>query len=117
LIFDSNKYAQDQAGVSGVMNDLVTKAGGEVLVSRMWNEMRFAYPIGHHRKGTYWLMYFRLDSSKLVEINQQLRINEAILRSLTLKVEPRLVDALVTHAQGGSRPRATEGAPADEVSV
>lgn len=111
LIFDSNKYAQDQAGVSGTINDLVTKLGGEVLVSRMWNEMRLAYPIGHHRKGSYWLMYFRLESTKLIEFNQALRINENVLRSLTLKVEPRLVDALVTHAQGGSRPRPVEVAP------
>jgi small subunit ribosomal protein S6 len=108
LIFDSNKYAQDMAGVSGAVNDLVTKAGGEVLVSRLWNEQKLAYPIGHHRKGTYWLMYFRLDGSKLAPINAALRINESVLRSLTLKVEPRLVDALVAHASGTAKPRAAE---------
>jgi len=111
FIFDSNKYAQDHAGVSGAINDLVTKNGGEVLVSRLWNEQKLAYPIGHHRKGTYWLMYFRLDSSKLVEINRALRINEAVLRNLTLKVEPRLVEALVAHASGTAKARpATEAA-------
>ena len=114
LIFDSNKYAQDHAGVSGVINELVTKNGGEVLVSRLWNEQKLAYPIGHHRKGTYWLMYFRLDSSKLIEINQALRINETVLRSLTLKVEPRLVEALVAHASGTAKAKpapAAEAAP------
>jgi small subunit ribosomal protein S6 len=105
LIFDSNKYAQDQAGVSGVINDLVTKHGGEMLVSRLWNEQKLAYPIGHHRKGTYWLAYFRLDGGKLEDINRQLRINETVLRSLTLKVEPRLVEAMVAHASGGGRAR------------
>lgn len=119
LIFDSNKYAQDQAGVSGVMNDLITKNGGEVLVSRLWNEQKLAYPIGHHRKGTYWLMYFRLDSSKLADINSALRINETVLRSLTLKVEPRLVEALVEHASGTAKARpaaeatSTTAAPAE----
>jgi small subunit ribosomal protein S6 len=112
LIFDSNKYAQDQAGVSGVISDLVNKAGGEVLVSRLWNEQKLAYPIGHHRKGTYWLTYFRLDSTKLTEINRALRINEAILRSLTLKVEPRLVEALVAHASGTAKAKPVEAAPA-----
>ena len=92
LIFDSNKYAHDMAGVSGTVNEYVTKAGGEVLVSRLWNEQKLAYPIGHHRKGTYWMMYFRLDSTKLAEISAKLRINETVLRSLTLKVEPRLVE-------------------------
>jgi small subunit ribosomal protein S6 len=115
LIFDANKYAQDHAGVSGAINDLVTKNGGEVLVSRLWNEQKLAYPIGHHRKGTYWLMYFRLDSSKLTNINSQLRINETVLRSLTLKVEPRLVEALVAHASGTAKARPAapaEAAPA-----
>jgi small subunit ribosomal protein S6 len=113
LIYDSNKYAQDQAGVSGAISELVNKAGGEVLVSRLWNEQKLAYPIGHHRKGTYWLAYFRLDSSKLEEINRSLRINEAVLRSLTLKVEPRLVEALVAHASGTAKAKpAAEAAPA-----
>jgi small subunit ribosomal protein S6 len=112
LIFDSNKYAQDHAGVSGVITDLVTKNGGEVLVSRLWNEQKLAYPIGHHRKGTYWLTYFRLDSSKLVEVNRQLRITESVLRSLTLKVEPRLVEALVAHASGTAKARPAEAAAA-----
>lgn len=115
LIFDSNKYAQDHAGVSGAISELVTKNGGEVLVSRLWNEQKLAYPIGHHRKGTYWLTYFRLDSSKLTEINRALRINEAVLRSLTLKVEPRLVEALVAHASGTAKPKAE--APAAETAV
>ena len=118
LIFDSNKYAQDQAGVSGAMNELVTKNGGEVLVSRLWNEQKLAYPIGHHRKGTYWLMYFRLDSTKLTEINKALRINETVLRNLTLKVEPRLVEALVAHASGTAKAKpAAEAAPAAETAV
>ena len=118
LIFDSNKYVQDQAGVSGTISDLVTKAGGEVLVSRLWNEQKLAYPIGHHRKGTYWLTYFRLDSGKLADINRALRINEAVLRSLTLKVEPRLVEALVAHASGTAKAKpAAEAAPAAETAV
>jgi small subunit ribosomal protein S6 len=115
LIFDSNKYAQDATGVSGGINDLITRNGGEVLVSRLWNEQKLAYPIGHHRKGTYWLTYFRLDSSKLADVHRQLRINEAVLRSMTLKIEPRLVEPLVAHASGTAR-RTAEPVAAGEGS-
>jgi small subunit ribosomal protein S6 len=66
-----------------------------VLVSRLWQEQKLAFPIDGHKKGAYWLTYFRLDSSKLTEYNRELRINETVVRSLTLKVEPRLVEALV----------------------
>ena len=108
VIFDSNKYAQDPGKVGGQISALVEKLGGEVLVSRLWNDQKLAYPIDGHKKGTYWLTYFKLDGTRLVEFNRELRINETVVRSLTLKVEPRLVDALVEHAKGGLRPRAPE---------
>jgi small subunit ribosomal protein S6 len=113
VILDPNKYSQDPGGLGATIPNLVAKCGGEVLVSRLWQEQKLAFPIGGHKKGAYWLTYFRLDGGKLAEFNRELRINETIVRSLTLKVEPRLVEALVEHAKGGQKGRpATEGAPA-----
>ena len=108
VIFDSNKYAQDPAKVGNQIANLVTKLEGEVLVSRLWNDQKLAYPIDGHRKGTYWLTYFKLNGQRLTEFNRDLAINETVIRSLTLHVDPRLVDALVEHAKGGLRPRAPE---------
>lgn len=99
-ILDSNQYARDPHGVSGKLNEMIEKHGGEMLASRLWSEQKLAYPIGNHRKGTYWLTYFRIDSGRLAELNDSTRLNEAILRSLVLKIEPRLVDAMVAHARG-----------------
>jgi small subunit ribosomal protein S6 len=114
VIFDPNKYAQDPGGMAALIPTLVVKLGGEVLVSRLWQEQKLAYPIDGHKKGAYWLTYFRLDSNKLAEFNRELRINETIMRTLTLTVEPRLVEALVEHAQGGqkARPAGEEAQPA-----
>ncbi len=114
FILDSNRYARDPGGVSGQIPELIEKLGGEVLVSRLWNEQKLAYPIDGHRKGTYWLAYFKLESTKLVEMNRALQINETVLRNLTIKVEPRLVDALVSHAKGAKsmiRPPEAAAAP------
>ena len=69
-ILDSNRYGRDSDAVSGKIREMIEKAGGEILVSRLWEERRLAYPIKGHRKGTYWLSYFRLDSSRLVEIRR-----------------------------------------------
>ena len=113
VILDSNKYAQNPADMGAQIPNLVAKFGGEVLVSRLWNEQKLAYPIDGHKKGSYWLTYFRIDASKLVEFNRELRINEMVVRSLTLKVEPRLVEALVDHAKGVQKAHpATDAAPA-----
>lgn len=117
VILDPNKYAQDPGTMGSQIPNLISKFGGEVLVSRLWNEQKLAYPIDGHRKGTYWLTYFRLESGKLSEFNREIRINETVLRSLTLKVEPRLVEALVAHAKGEGKPRTAEPAPEPAAAV
>jgi small subunit ribosomal protein S6 len=112
-ILDSNRYARDQAGVSSQIPGMVQKFGGQMLANRLWEDRRLAYPIKGHRKGTYWLTYFRLDSAQLSALNRQCQLNENVLRHLFLKVDPRIVDALVAHAQAGpKRPEPTPAAPA-----
>jgi small subunit ribosomal protein S6 len=91
---------------------MIQKLGGEMLASRLWEERRLAYPVDGHRKGTYWLTYFKLDSSHLTDLNRQCQLSESILRTLFLKVDPRIADALVSHAlAGGAAQRKTAAAP------
>jgi small subunit ribosomal protein S6 len=98
FILDSNRYARDAAGVSGQIPEMIEKLGGTMLASRLWEERRLAYPIDGHRKGTYWLTYFKLDPAALSNLKRQCQLNDCILRSLLLKVDPRIADALVSHA-------------------
>jgi small subunit ribosomal protein S6 len=106
FILDSNRYARDPAGVAGKIPEMVQKLGGQMLASRLWEDRRLAYPIKGQRKGAYWLTYFRLDSKHLTTLNRETQLNDNILRALFIKVEPRLVEALVSHAQtGGTAPR------------
>ena len=117
FILDSNRYARDPGGVTSQLSRTVEKHGGEMLASRLWSEQKLAYPIAGHRKGTYWLTYFRIDSRKQKELLREYRLNEAILRNLILSVDDRLVETLVQHATAGSASAArpapeTEAAPA-----
>jgi small subunit ribosomal protein S6 len=99
FILDANQYGRDANGVSGRIPRMIEDAGGTMMVSRLWEERRLAYPIKGHRKGTYWLTYFKLEGSRLADVQRQCELSDVILRSLMLKVDPRIVDALVTHAQ------------------
>jgi small subunit ribosomal protein S6 len=114
FILDSNRYSRDAAGVSGQIPEMIQKLGGEMQASRLWEERRLAYPINGQRKGTYWLTYFKLDSSKLTELSRMCQISESILRTLFLKVDPRIPEALISHALSGTtlQRRAPEPAPA-----
>lgn len=100
FILDSNRYARDPGGVSGTIPQMIEEFEGKVLANRLWNEQKLAYPIDGHQKGTYWLTYFEFESTRLPELNRACQLNEAILRQLVLKIDPRLVDAMVAHARG-----------------
>lgn len=109
FIFDSNRYGRDPNGVSAQISDFVQKLGGEVLVSRLWEERRLAYPINGQRKGTYWLAYFRIDGKQLSALDRECKLSESIMRSLVIKIDPRIVDALVSHATApDAKPPKTE---------
>lgn len=84
----------------------IKAAGGEVLVSRLWEERRLAYPIAGQRKGTYWLFYVRGPSSMVAPLNRQWEIQDGILRHLVLKVHPHLVEVVLEHAKAGPAPPA-----------
>lgn len=118
FILDSNRYARDPHAAAEQVKELVRKHGGEMLASRLWEERRLAYPIGSHRKGTYWLTYFKLNSANVAKINREWQLSDLVLRALVLKVEPRIGEALVQHALTGTtavpRSRAAEELAAAE---
>ena len=102
LILDSNHYARDPGGVSKQVSDILTEAGGEVHVNRLWMEQKLAYPIDKHQKGTYWLAYYEIDGVKIPEIDRALHLAEPVVRHLTVKLEPRLVEPILANARGES---------------
>jgi len=100
FILDSNRFARDPNAVDSQITEMIERRGGEVLISRRWNEQKLAFPINGHRKGTYWLSYFRIDPTEVVHFERACRLNDHVLRNLTVKVDERLVDTLVAHASG-----------------
>jgi small subunit ribosomal protein S6 len=100
LILDSNQYARDPGGVSKTIADLVEQAGGEVLVNRLWMEQKLAYPIDKHQKGTYWLTYFTMEGVGLSKLDRAFALCEPVLRQMTIKLEPRLVEPILANARG-----------------
>ena len=119
LILDSNHYARDPGGVSKQVSDILTQAGGEVHVNRLWMEQKLAYPIDKHQKGTYWLAYYEIEGVKIPEIDRALQLAEPVIRHLTIKLEPRLVEPILANARGESIKMSTpaETSAVEEESV
>ena len=110
-LFDANRYSRDSNAVTGRLNEMIEKCGGEVLVGRLWAEQKLAYPVNGQRKGAYWLTYFKMDGARMKELTRAAQLNNDVMRDMVLAVEPRLVDALVSHAKSGGKP-AAEAKPA-----
>ncbi len=100
FLLDSNSYARDPGGSAQKVLTLVESSGGKILASRLWNEQRLAYPIKGHRKGVYWLVYFDLEAADMPKFNRACQLADQVLRFLTIRLEPRLVDAMVSAAKG-----------------
>lgn len=100
FILESNAYGRDPGGMANRIKDLIENAGGKILASRLWNEQRLAYPIEGHRKGVYWLTYFELESTQLTKFNRAVKLTDAVIRHLPLRLDPRLVEPMVAAARG-----------------
>ncbi len=102
FILDPTKFARDPGAAAQQVADMITQHGGTVLAARMWDERKLAYPIKGHKKGVYWLTYFKMPAgSTLTALERQCEITEEIIRKLVLKVDDRIADALVQHALAG----------------
>src|SRR5260370_2757562 len=103
FLLDTNKVAGDVPGASKTLHAILEKNQAEVLASRPWDERRLAYPIRKnnvvHKKGLYYLVYFRADGTRLAPLEHDFLLTEMILRSLVLRIDPKLVDIMLQLAQ------------------
>lgn len=99
LILDSNKYNGDPTGVVNQIHNVLERHKYEILASRVWDERRLTYPISGHKKGTYYLIYFRGDGRNLREAEQDFHLTESILRFLNLQIRKQLVDTMLAVAR------------------
>lgn len=112
-ILDSNHYARDPGGVSKQVEDVITEAGGKVEVNRLWMEQKLAYPIDGHQKGTYWLTYFEMEGTDVPKLDRAFQLCEPVLRQMTLKLDPRLVEPILANARGATPVVSSEAAAAE----
>jgi small subunit ribosomal protein S6 len=99
IMLDTSKVAGDLPAVQQQLHAIMERHHAEVLASRTWDERRLAYPIRGQKKALYYLLYFRTTGENLVGIEHDFEMNETILRALVLKIDPKLVDTMLTLAR------------------
>jgi small subunit ribosomal protein S6 len=78
----------------GQVNDLtekyaevIKKEGGKILKTEQWGLRTLAYKINKARKAHYTLVEFEAPGTAVIELERLLRLDEDIMRSLSLRLD------------------------------
>jgi small subunit ribosomal protein S6 len=65
----------------------IAAGGGQIVKQAPWGRRRLAYPIDHHREGSYYVILFEAPATAIAELERGLLISEEVLRQLVTRVE------------------------------
>lgn len=72
------------------VNNLIKENGGEVVDVDEWGSKQLAYPIEKKNSGYYVNLYFEAPKTAIEPIERNLRINDDVMRYLTLKYDAKM---------------------------
>jgi small subunit ribosomal protein S6 len=71
------------------LNAVITANGGEIAKVDEIGIRELAYEIQKNKRGYYTITYFKAPASAIREIERNLRINENVIRFMTVKYEKK----------------------------
>ena len=98
------------------LTKIVSSNSGEIKRQEYWGLRNLAYKIRKNRKGHYTMFHIEAPASTIEELERNMRLNEDILRYLTLKIDKLPDGPSVMMTARPDRPRRTDRYE-DNVSV
>jgi len=106
-----------KAAIENVESNII-KGGGEIVCRDDKGMKRLAYEINKHPRGYFYIMYFKIAPAAIAEIERLYRINEDVLRFVTVKYdskrEIKAWNDLVAKTEKRVAAKATAAAPKEE---
>lgn len=69
------------------LSKIISNEKGKVVSIEKWGLRNLAYKINKNKKGHYFMMNLDTDPSAILEFERQMRINEDIIRFLTIRID------------------------------
>ena len=66
---------------------VIAAEGGDMTGVETWGKRKLAYEIQHNAEGHYYFFKFRAGDKVLGELRRQLRIDESVIRHMTIRDE------------------------------
>ncbi len=87
-IVDAHATQTVKDDIAKQVNEAIAKSNIKVLNTQVWIERhKMSFAINKVWEGTYYMLNLEAPAAALSKLHGLLRINEQILRSLTIKVE------------------------------
>ncbi|MRG72718.1 30S ribosomal protein S6 [Alphaproteobacteria bacterium HT1-32] len=90
-------------GLIETFSTLIGEQGGSVTKNEYWGLKSLAYRMDKNRKGHYALMNIDAPAPAIAEMERQMRLNEDVLRYLTIRVEEHETEPSAMMKSRGSR--------------
>jgi len=98
---------EEREGIIERYRSVLTDAGGDLLVTDEWGRRRLAYEINGFNKGHYVLFEHASEPTIISEMERQMRLDDQILRYLTIKIEDSFDKAAYEAAKAKDAPAET----------
>lgn len=106
-----------QASIAAI-EEVITSNGGEIAATSPMGMRKLAYPINKNERGYYHVVYYTIAPAAISEIERRFRINEDLLRFVTIKYDTKrevaAFNALVEKAKKDASAPAKVETPAEE---
>ncbi len=74
--------------IAGI-EEVLTANGAEIIARDAMGMKKLAYPIEKNARGYFYVMYYKAAPAAIAEIERRFRINEEILRFVTMKYDTK----------------------------
>ena len=103
LIARPDISGQQVEGLSEQFQEIVREKGGEVAKTEYWGLRSLTYKIKKNRKGHYLFMQIDAPAEAIAEMERNMRINEDVMRYLTIRIDALDPEPSVVMQSRGSR--------------
>ena len=87
FLVDSALAAQDWQVIIDEVQRIMDRAEAEVVSLKKWDERRLCYEVQKKNRGTYILVYFNCETSKIGGIERDVQLSELLTRVLVLRTD------------------------------
>ncbi len=89
LIVKPTLTAEEIKSQLSAVEEIITSNGGEIVARDEMGMRKLAYPINKNERGFMYVIYFKMEPASIAEVERRYRINEELLRFVTIKYDSK----------------------------